>query len=81
MNTCDFTLARASRHGSLIERMFGCEGSRWEGDEYKTLSPLRGDSRIGIILDPEGRSLVRFCHRRRGRLHRPGATRKELPAT
>ena len=47
MNTCDFSLAKQAISGRLIERMFGCEGSRWEGDEYKTLSPLRGDSRIG----------------------------------
>jgi len=27
--------------------MFGREGSRWEGDEYKTLSPLRADAHTG----------------------------------
>ena len=47
MSTCDFALAKQAISGRLIERMFGCEGSRWEGNEYKTLSPLRGDSRIG----------------------------------
>ena len=47
MNTGDFTLARQSVTGALIERMFGCEGSRWDGDEYKTLSPLRTDTRTG----------------------------------
>lgn len=47
MNTGDFTLARQSVSGALIERMFGCEGSRWDGDEYKTLSPLRADTRTG----------------------------------
>ncbi|MGA2763514.1 MAG: AAA family ATPase [Spirochaetia bacterium] len=47
MNTCDFSLARQAVSRRLIERMFGCEGSRWEGDEYKTLSPLRGDMRTG----------------------------------
>ena len=47
MSTCDFALAKRAISGRLIERMFGCEGSRWEGDEYRTLSPLRNDTRTG----------------------------------
>jgi hypothetical protein len=47
MNMGDFALARQAVSGALIERMFGCEGSRWDGDEYKTLSPLRADARTG----------------------------------
>ena len=47
MNSGDFALARQAVSGALIERMFGREGSRWEGDEYRTLSPLRNDTRTG----------------------------------
>jgi len=42
-----FKLARQAVSGPLIERMFSCEGSRWEGDEFRTLSPLRADARTG----------------------------------
>ncbi len=42
-----FALAREAVTRSLIESMFGCDDSRWEGDEYKTLSPLRADRHLG----------------------------------
>ena len=40
MSADTFVLARSAISVPLIERMFGREGSRWEGDEYKTLSPF-----------------------------------------
>ena len=42
-----FALAREAVTRSLIESIFGCDDSRWEGDEYKTLSPLRADRHLG----------------------------------
>ena len=47
MSADTFVLARRAVSVPLIERMFGREGSRWEGDEYKTLSPLRADAHTG----------------------------------
>ena len=47
MSADTFGLARRAVSVPLIERMFGREGSRWEGDEYKTLSPLRVDVHTG----------------------------------
>ncbi|MGA2614188.1 MAG: AAA family ATPase [Spirochaetia bacterium] len=36
--------------------MFGCKSSRWEGDEYKTLSPLRADTHTGsFAIRKDGR--------------------------
>ena len=47
MSADTFVLARRAVSVPLIERMFGREGSQWEGDEYKTLSPLRADAHTG----------------------------------
>jgi len=56
MNEDTFVLARRAVSVPLIERMFGCEGSRWEGDEYKTLSPLRADAHTGsFAIKKDGR--------------------------
>jgi hypothetical protein len=56
MSADTFVLARRSVSVPLIERMFGCEGSRWEGDEYKTLSPLRADAHTGsFAIKRDGR--------------------------
>lgn len=56
MSKDTFTLARQLVSASLIERMFGCRSSRWEGDEYKTLSPLRADTHTGsFTIRKDGR--------------------------
>jgi putative DNA primase/helicase len=56
MSRDTFSLARKVVTASLIERMFGCKSSRWEGDEYKTLSPLRADSHTGsFTISKDGR--------------------------
>ena len=47
MSADTFVQARRAVSVPLIERMFGREGSRWEGDEFKTLSPLRTDAHTG----------------------------------
>ncbi len=56
MSRDTFSLARHVVTASLIERMFGCKSSRWEGNEYKTLSPLRADSHTGsFTISKDGR--------------------------
>jgi len=56
MSADTFVLARSAISVPLIERMFGREGSRWEGDEYKTLSPLRADAHTGsFAIKRDGR--------------------------
>ena len=56
MSADTFVLARRAVSVPLIERMFGREGSQWEGDEYKTLSPLRADAHTGsFTIKRDGR--------------------------
>ncbi len=50
-----FEQARQCVTRSLIEAMFSSSGAYWEGDEYWTLSPLRGDKKIGSFsINEEG---------------------------
>jgi hypothetical protein len=58
MSADTFVLARRAVSVPLIEQMFGREGSRWEGDEYKTLSPLRADAHTGSFAIKRDGSLI-----------------------
>lgn len=42
-----FDLARGKATPALVESLFSSPGAYWDGDEYWTLDPRRGDSSIG----------------------------------
>ncbi|MBW8003125.1 MAG: hypothetical protein FVQ80_14080 [Planctomycetes bacterium] len=50
-----FEQARQAITRPLIEAMYGTPGAYWKGDDYWTLSPLRGDKKIGSFsVNTEG---------------------------